>query len=294
MGARSFLKAWLILSGIASSLFLLLAIAAFFLSKWPLLGSEKVALVTIEGVIVDSKEVIEQLERHRLNSSVKAVVVRINSPGGAVAASQEIYKELLKLRESGKPVVASMGSVAASGGYYIASAADQIMANPGSITGSIGVIMQIPNISGLMQKVGVKTVVIKSGEHKDLASPIREPTEAERRILQGVLDDVHSQFIEAVAKSRRMEREKVEALADGRIFSGRQAMALGLVDEVGDLQDAVERAGKLGGIPGKPRVIQEKKRRLLLDLIAQAFGFTPFISPQRPSFTGFSIDYLLQ
>jgi len=294
MGTRSFLKAWLILSGIASSLFLLLVIAAFFLSKWPLLGSEKVALVTIEGVIVDSKEVIEQLERHRLNPSVKAIVVRINSPGGAVAASQEIYKGLLKLRESGKPVVASMGSVAASGGYYIASAADQIMANPGSITGSIGVIMQIPNISGLMQKIGVKAVVIKSGEHKDLASAIREPTDAERRILQGVLDDVHSQFIEAVAKSRRMAREKVEALADGRIFSGRQAVALGLVDEVGDLQDAVERAGKLGGIPGKPKVIQEKRRRLLLDLLAQAVGLAPLISSQRPSFTGFSIDYLLQ
>lgn len=288
----SLLKAWLILTGIALSLFLLFFGAAFLLGKGPLLGGEKVALVIIEGVILDSKEVIEQLEKHRSNPSVKALVVRINSPGGGVAPSQEIYEELGKVREAGKPVVASMGAVAASGGYYIASAADLIVANPGSITGSIGVIMQIPNISGLLKKVGIKAVVIKSGEHKDLASAFRELTSGERRILQGVLDDVHDQFIDAVAKGRRMDRKKVEPFADGRIFSGRQALALGFVDELGDLQDAIERAAKLGGIPGKPKVIQERKRRFsLLDLVTQTIGLAHGV-PARPS-SGVSLDYLL-
>lgn len=290
---RSTFKAWLILTGIALGLFLLFFAAAFLLGKGWLLGGGKVALVTIDGVILDSKEIIEQLEKHRVNPSVKVLVVRINSPGGGVAPSQEVYEELGKIREAGKPVVASMGAVAASGGYYIASASDLIVANPGSITGSIGVIMQIPNISDLLQKVGIKAVVIKSGEHKDLTSTFRKLTGDERRILQGVLDDAHDQFIDAVAKGRRMDRKKVEPLADGRIFSGRQALALGLVDELGDLQDAIERAAKLGGIPGKPKVIQERRRRFsLLDLFVQALGLAHSVSPARPSF-GVSLDYLL-
>jgi protease-4 len=182
-----------------------------------------------------------------------------------VAASQEIYEELLKVRRvHGKPVVASMGSLAASGGYYVASAADRIVANPGTITGSIGVIMQIPNVGELLQKIGIRAVVIKSGAYKDLASATRDLTPEERRILQSVLDDVHDQFIQAVAEGRKLDRGRVEQLADGRIFSGRQAQELGLVDELGGLHDALARAGALAGIPGPPTVTRIEKPRFSL------------------------------
>lgn len=261
---------------------------------WQRFGGSKVALITVEGVIVDSKEVVEQLEKHRTNPTVKAVVLRINSPGGGVSPSQEIYEELVKTRQvNKKPIVASMGSLAASGGYYIASAADVIVANPGSITGSIGVLIQVPNVSGLLQKIGVKSVVVKSGEHKDLASPTREMTDAERQILQRLLDDVHNQFIDVVSKARKLDRKKVEGLADGRIFSGREAQSLGLVDQLGDLQDAIDRAASLAGIPGKPTVVQERKRRFfLLDLLSRA---TPFhIDLPAGPLSTLSVDYLLR
>jgi len=272
--------------------FLLLFAATLYLGKGYSFGRDKVALINIEGILVDSKEVVEQLEKFKENVTVKAYVIRINSPGGGVAVAQEIYKEIQKVREvHRKPVIASMATIAASGGYYIASAADRIIANPGSVTGSIGVIMQIPNVSGLLQKVGIKSVVIKSGEHKDLASSTRELTDEEKRILQQVLDDVHDQFIEAVAKGRKMDKGKVQALADGRIFTGRQALNLGLVDELGDLQDAIEKAAKIGGIVGKPKVIQERKRRLsLLDFLTGVLG-THLPNQASPYF---SLDYLLK
>jgi protease-4 len=244
--------------------------AALLGSRLPF-GGDRVAVITVEGVIADPREVIEQLHRYRDLPTVKAVVLRVNSPGGAVAPSQEIYQEILKFRhETRKPVVASLGSVAASGGYYVAAAADRIVANPGSITGSIGVIMQIPNFGGLLQKVGIKSTVIKAGENKDLGSMTRDLTEAERRILQEVMDDVHGQFIDAVVAGRRLDRARVETLADGRIFSGRQALGLGLVDELGDLSDAIARAAGLVGIPGRPKVIQERRRRFSLwDLVME-------------------------
>lgn len=260
---------------IATLLFLLLVgVAAALLGRGLPFSGDRVAVISVDGVITDAREVIEQLSRYRDLASVKAVVLRINSPGGAVAPSQEIYQEILKFRrETQKPVVASLGSVAASGGYYIAAAADRIVANPGSITGSIGVILQLPNLGGLLQKVGIKTTVIKAGENKDLGSMTRDLTEGERRILQEVLDDVHGQFIEAVAVGRRIDRARVEPLADGRIFSGRQALALGLVDELGDLPDAIDRAGKLVGIPGRPKVVQERRRRFSLwDLLTESLG----------------------
>ena len=274
---------------------LLLFSLAFSLGRLERLGGSKVALITVEGVILDSKEVIEQIEKYRTNPSVKAIVLRINSPGGGVAPSQEIYEEILKTRQvNKKPIVVSVGSLAASGGYYIASAADLIVANPGSITGSIGVLLQIPNIAGLLQKIGVKSVVVKSGQHKDLASPTREMTDAERQILQGMLDDVHNQFIDVVAKSRQIDRKKVEAIADGRIFSGREAQSLGLVDQLGNLQDAIERAGTLAGILGKPTVIQEQKRRsFLLDLLRGMSSLFDIDLPIHPSST-LSVNYLLR
>ena len=287
-------RTWLGISVTALLSLALLFGLAFSLGRWQRLGGSKVALITVDGVILDSKEVIEQLEKHRTNPSVKAIVLRINSPGGGVSPSQEIYEELMKTRQVGhKPVVASMGSLAASGGYYIASAADIIVANPGSITGSIGVLVQVPNISGLLQKIGVRSVVVKSGEHKDLASPTREMTEAERQILQRLIDDVHDQFIDVVAKTRKLDRKKVEALADGRIFSGREAKSLGLVDELGNLQDAIDRAAGLAGIPGKPTVIQERKRRFFpLDLLSRA-ALHSLDLPAGP-LSSLSVDYLLR
>jgi len=253
---------------------LMVGLGAAFLGAWLPFGRGRVAVIAVEGTIADSREVIEQLQRYRDLSTVRAVVLRVNSPGGAVAPSQEIYQEIQKLRhQSKKPVIASLGSVAASGGYYIAAACDRIVANPGSITGSIGVILQIPNLGGLLQKVGIKTTVIKAGENKDLGSVTRDLTEAEIRILQEVMDDVHGQFIDAVASGRRLDRARVEPLADGRIFSGRQALALGLVDELGDLPDAIERAGAMVGIAGRPQVIQERRRRFSLwDLLTESLG----------------------
>ncbi len=227
---------------------------------------DKVALVRIEGPIFNSIAILDELKKHRKDSSVKAVVLRIESPGGGVAPSQEIYEEVKKLSEV-KPVVVSMGAVAASGGYYIASAATKIYANPGTITGSIGVIMEIPNIKGLLDKVGIKTEVIKSGKHKDLASVFRGIGEEERKILQNVLDDVHQQFIEAVAEGRGLPYEKVKSIADGRIFTGRQAKEIGLVDDLGNLQDAIMEAAKLAGIKGEPHVITKKKKISFFDLL---------------------------
>jgi protease-4 len=287
-------RTWLVVSLAVFVSVLALFSLAFSLGRWERLGGSKVALITVEGVILDSKEVIEQLEKYRTNPSVKAIVLRINSPGGGVAPSQEIYEEILKTRQADKkPVVASFGSVAASGGYYVASATDLIVANPGSITGSIGVLLQIPNFSGLLQKIGVKSVVVKSGQHKDLASPTREMTDAERQILQGMLDDVHNQFIDVVAKGRQIDRKKVEAIADGRIFSGREAQSLGLVDHLGNLQDAIDRAGTLAGIRGKPTVIQERKRGLfLIDLLRGGLSLFDIDLPIHPPST-LSVNYLL-
>lgn len=223
-------------------------------------SADCVAVVEIGGIITESREVIERLHRFRDNERVKAVVLRIDSPGGSVGPAQEIYAEVLKLREV-KPVVASLGSVAASGGYYIACAAQHIVANPGTITGSIGVILEFANVEELMGKIGLKSVVIKSGRYKDILSPTREITGPERELLQGVIDSIHGQFIDAVASGRSLPHEQVVALADGRIFSGAQAQGLGLLDALGNLQDALDTAGALGGIAVSPKVIYPEKKR---------------------------------
>ena len=281
-----------ILVGVALFL-VLVALAAAFLGSYLPVGGDRIAVVAVEGTITDARDIIAQLHRYRDQPNVKALVLRIDSPGGAVAPSQEIYTEVLKLRrETGKLVVASLGSVAASGGYYVAAATDRIVANPGTITGSIGVIMQIPNFGGLLEKVGIRATIIKAGQYKDLASITRDLTEPERQILQGVMDDVHSQFIEAVATGRRMDRAKVEPLADGRIFSGRQALGLGLVDELGDLADAVDRAAHLVGITGRPRVVQERRSRFSLwDLAREQLGLA---LPGPGAAPPLSIQYLWQ
>lgn len=250
-------------------------IAVFLVTVWALLrvaggglpGGQKVAIVEVEGTIIDTSDLVRDLKDDLDNGSVRAVVVRINSPGGVVGPTQEVYEALTRLRNAGKPVVASLGAVAASGGYYIAAAANRIYANPGTLTGSIGVIMQMPNVEGLLKKVGVEYVVVKAGEHKDIGNPSRPMSPEERRILQALLDDVHAQFIDAVARGRHLDRAAVVAVADGRIFSGAQAKALRLVDALGGLEDAVEGAAQLAGLPPRPRVIEPRRRFSIFDLL---------------------------
>ena len=210
---------------------------------------ERVGVVEVFGVIYESDTILHQIKRFREDDTIKAIVLRINSPGGSVGPSQEIYQEIIKTTDT-KPVVASMGAVAASGGYYVAAGADEIYANPGTITGSIGVIMQYTNFKDLLSKIGLTPVVIKSGEYKDIGSPVREMTEAEEKLLQAFSDQIHHQFISAVAEGRKLEKTAVEAIADGRIMSGEAAKAAGLVDKLGNLEDAVAAAGKLAGIEG--------------------------------------------
>ncbi len=230
----------------------------------------RVALLRVEGPIIDARDAIDELKEYRDDHSVKAIVLRIDSPGGAVAPSQEIYAEVKKACEQ-KSVVVSMGSIAASGGYYIASPATKILANPGTLTGSIGVIMELPNLEGLMSKIGIKTEVIKSGKYKDMASTFRTMEKEEREILQGVMDNVHNQFIAAVAEGRKLPVEDVRALADGRIFTGEQAKSLRLVDELGTIEDAITAAAALGGIEGEPDVVTRKEKLSLFDLLQSKF-----------------------
>jgi len=257
-------KVLLLLLGLLTVLaFLSLMIALLFRGS-PI--GDKVALVRIEGPIVDSKNPIDEIKEYVKDPSVKAIVLRVDSPGGAVAPSQEIYEEVKKAVEK-KKIVVSMGSLAASGGYYISAPASRIVANPGTLTGSIGVIMEIPNVEGLMNKVGVKTEVIKSGRHKDIASVFRGIGREEREILQGVLDDVHDQFIKAVAEGRKMLPDQVKKLADGRIFTGKQAVGMGLVDELGNLEDAIKVAAKLSGIKGEPSVVSKKEKFSFMDIV---------------------------
>ena len=225
----------------------------------------RVGLLRVEGGIYDSRQIIADLEHMAEDPGIRAIVLRVDSPGGGAAASQEIYQYIRGVQEQGIPLVVSMGSVAASGGYYIACTADTIFANPGTLTGSIGVVMSFTNLEELFGKLGMDFEVIKSGEFKDTGSWSRQMTGDERALLQGTIDDIHAQFVEAVADGRGMEYDAVAALADGRIFSGRQALEAGLVDCLGSLEDAVEVAGRMGGIEGEPRV-QEPVRRERLTL----------------------------
>src|SRR5262245_3328950 len=222
------------------------------------LGGNRVALVEVQGLIISAEEVVRELEEHLENPAIRAVVVRVESPGGVVGPSQEIHDAVARVRAKGKPVVVSMGAVAASGGYYLAAAADHLVASPGTLTGSIGVIIQLAEIEGLLKKVGVNLEVIKAGRHKDVGNFARAMTPEERAILQGLLDDMYDQFVTAVAEGRRLDRAKVLALADGRVYTGRRAKELGLVDSLGGLEDAVRVAGTLAGIDGKPRLVRPR------------------------------------
>lgn len=250
-----------------------------------------VALVRIEGLILDPSTPLEIIRRYEKEKKIRAVVVRIDSQGGAVGASQELYEAILRLRRGGKKVVASLGNMAASGGYYVACAADEIVTNPGTLTGSIGVIFSVPNLEKVSEKIGVRFEVVKSGKFKDTGSVTRTMTPEERELLQGVIDDTYNQFVEAVLEHRSPEisaaleglratspeivaelkgEPSAESLlrhvADGRVFTGRQALAYGLVDSLGDEAEAVKKAGELAGI-SKPEVYEYKPRRTLRDLL---------------------------
>lgn len=221
------------------------------------LGVGKLALVNVRGVIIDSRNIVEEIRQYRKNPIVKAIVVRVESPGGAVVPSHEIYEEI-KRAAAVKPVVVSMGTIAASGAYYLSCAATKIVANPGTITGSIGVLIEIPNIKGLLDKVGIKAEVIKSGRYKNITSPFKNLQNDEREILQKLIDDVHLQFMNAISESRKIPIENVKSIADGRVFTGVRAKELGLVDEIGDLEYAIRLAAKLGNIRGEPEIITKR------------------------------------
>jgi protease IV len=235
------------------------------------LANDKVAVIPIEGEILEARDALDTLKKYADNDSVKAIVIRINSPGGAIAPSQEIYSGIRRTRkESGKPIVASLDSVAASGGFYIAAACDEIVANPGSITGSIGVILQWFDMKELARWAKLKPETITSGALKDAGSPWRELTESERQYFQSIVTQLHGQFVRDVATGRagRIKYEEVARLADGRVFTGEQALKLKLVDELGSIDDAVRTAGRLAGIEGEPtRLWPRRHEDTLFDLL---------------------------
>ena len=263
---------------ISFSLFTVLILGTMAMAMW--MGrmsgdfsGEAVGVVEIEGAIADARDTIAHIRRFREDEDIKAIVIRIDSPGGAVGPSQEIYREIRKTVGT-KKVVASMGAVAASGGYYVACATDGIVANPGTITGSIGVIMGYTNIRQLLDKIGMVPVVIKSGPYKDTGSPTREMRDDERDILQSITSGIHEQFVKAIVEGRKMDRAQVEAASDGRIFTGEDAKARGLVDRLGNFEDALEWAGRLGGIDGEvvPVYARDKKLSLLRYLMSSSMS----------------------
>lgn len=235
----------------------------------PLVTESRVAILPITGIIDSDRSVLEQLKRFREDNSVRAFVVEIRSPGGVVGPAQGIYHELRRLRDADeRPVLAWIGEIGASGGYYVALGADSIFALPGSITGSIGVVMEFPNARELLRKVGVELEVVKSGDLKDIGSPVRDLTEAERTVLQELVDDVHGQFVDAVVQGRNLPRDDVLEIADGRIFSGSRAVDLGLIDRLATLPETVELAGRMAGLGDRPKTVRPAQRRIgPLDLL---------------------------
>ena len=236
----------------------LLLVLHFFNPSSTSLFEEKIGVVSINGTISSSKKISSELVKFAKDDSISAIILRINSPGGGVGASQEIYREVQKITPQ-KPVVVSMGSVAASGGYYVAAPATKIVSNPGTITGSIGVFIQFVRLEELLNKIGVDLEIVKSGEFKDMGSPDRKLTQRDREILDALIKDLQGQFVSAVAAGRNLSVEKVQEIADGRIFSGARAKDLGLVDFMGNFQDAVEITKKIVGIKGDVALVYPKK-----------------------------------
>ena len=222
--------------------------------------SKGLGYIEIDGTIVDATETVRQLKALEHNSQVKGILIRVDSPGGVVTPSHEIYEEIRRVRDDGMPIIVSMGTLAASGGYYVSAPATRIVANPQTLTGSIGVIMEFPVLKGVMDKIGVKVEVVKSRVHKDIGSPFRDMTDQDRELLQGVVTDAYDQFVAIVSTERKIPEDSVRAFADGRIMTGRQALALGLVDTLGTFEDAKRIAASLCGIEGEPRLIRPSRR----------------------------------
>ena len=272
--SRAFL--WVLLGGGAFFLFLLLVFALVYFtvrseqksSSFRSFG-DKIAVVDLEGVILSPKDLVEQLRKYGDDSSIKAIIIHVNSPGGGAAASEEIYREVLRIRDvKKKRIVASIETVGASGAYYVSSATNKIFADEASIVGSIGVIAEWYNYEELMKWAKLKAIVLKAGEFKDTGSPVREMTPAERAYMQGLIDNMHAQFIDSVAKGRRVKVEEIKPLADGKVWTGEQAMPLKLIDQIGDFRAAVEDTAKSVGIKGEPTIVRpEKDRKSVLDLL---------------------------
>ena len=222
--------------------------------------SKGLGYIEIDGTIVDATETVRQLKALEHNSQVKGILIRVDSPGGVVTPSHEIYEEIRRVRDDGMPIIVSMGTLAASGGYYVSAPATRIVANPQTLTGSIGVIMEFPVLKGVMDKIGVKVEVVKSRVHKDIGSPFRDMTDQDRELLQNVVTDAYDQFVAIVSTERKIPEDSVRAFADGRIMTGRQALALGLVDTLGTFEDAKRIAASLCGIEGEPRLIRPSRR----------------------------------
>lgn len=272
---RSRTLLWVVIGGGAFFLFLLAVFALVYVSmrssREARLGGfgDKIGIVDIEGLIVTPKNVVPQLKQYADDDSIKAIILHINTPGGGVAASQEIYNEVKRIRdEKKKKIIASIETVGASGGYYIASACNKIFADEGSIVGSIGVIAEWVNYGDLMRWAKLKEQLLKAGEFKDTGNPTRDLTPAERVYMQGIVDNMHTQFIEAVAEGRHLKVDDVRPLADGKVWTGQQALPLKLVDQLGDFETAVKDAAKSVGIKGEPNLVKpEKEKKTLLDLL---------------------------
>jgi len=268
---RSFGRILLLFLGGGFLLMVVSSVIGSFFSDGILESDNQIAIVEIQGMITGSRVTVRQLRDFQHNPKVKGIILRIDSPGGGVGPSQEIYNAVTRIREEGrKKIFASLGSVAASGGYYIASAADTIFANPGTLTGSIGVIMAFSNIQDLIEKIGIRPEVIKSGAFKDVGSPVRPISSEERKLLQNLVDDVHQQFVEDVAKGRNLPIQDVQRLADGRVYTGRQAYELKMVDHLGGLQDAIDLLATQAGIEGTPQIVQEEEKMPFLDWLLQS------------------------
>ena len=230
---------------------------------------EKIAVIELKGVITSSEDVVKQFKKYRDNRSIKAIVFRVDSPGGAVVPSQEIYEEVRKTREARKPVIVSMGSLAASGGYYVSCGATKIVANRGTLTGSIGVISQFIQLDQLLNKIGISSATVKSGKFKDSGSPLRKFSEEDKKYWEELIQDTYKQFLTVVERERQIPHEKLLAIADGRVYSGEQAHELGLVDTLGTYEDAIRIASDLVGIRGEPTIVKMRERRRtgFLDLL---------------------------
>jgi protease-4 len=272
---RSRVFLWVLLGGGAFFLFLVAIFTLVYFSvrsqqKDSFGGfGDKIAVVDLEGVILSPKDVVEQLRKFADDSSVKAIVLHVNSPGGGAAASEEIYREVLRIRDQKKKrIVASIETVGASGAYYVSSAANKIFADNASIVGSIGVIAEWYNYEELMKWAKLQQITLKAGEFKDTGSPTRPMTPEERAYMQGLIDNMHAQFIHSVAVGRKMQDDQVRALANGKVWTGEEAVPLKLVDQVGDFRAAIEDTAKSVGIKGEPTLVHpEKDRKSLMDLL---------------------------